>query len=294
MRRIFLIWCLGASLGFAENRDPSAQRAEFLRQEIARHDELYFRQAAPEISDTAYDELKAELDEISSAGSTSAQRDLDRARASFGDDRVQGFAKRRHGVPMQSLSKVYSKEALLGFLDRCSRLTGPVVFVAEPKFDGLAVSATYENGRLIRVVTRGDGLEGDDVTTNAVRFANIPQTLVGEQHGDFPHRIELRGEVFMQWKEFRRLQDESDDAERPVFQSPRNLAAGTLKSIEGKEHEMRRLSVVFYGVGDCEPASAAPDSEVALLAQLHRWGLPTVESPQISKSLRRFGLRSCD
>jgi DNA ligase (NAD+) len=186
---------------------------------------------------------------------------------------------------MQSLSKVYSKEALLGFLDRCSRLTGPVVFVAEPKFDGLAVSATYENGRLIRVVTRGDGLEGDDVTTNAVRFANIPQTLVGEPHRDFPHRIELRGEVFMQWEEFRRLRDESDDAERPVFQSPRNLAVGTLKSIEGKEHEMRRLSAVFYGVGDCEPASAAPDSEVALLAQLHRWGLPTVESPQISKSV---------
>jgi len=190
----------------AETVLKEAQRREFLRAEIARHDELYFKKAAPEISDEAYDRLKRELVELErrvgvkdvsdeAGGAINAE--------AVGDDRSGRFPAARHGERMMSLEKVYSEAELRAFLKqveaevRGAKSTGVegdvrmdggagggVDFeggdwVVEPKYDGLAVSATYERGRLVRVVTRGDGREGDEVTANARMIAGFPEMLAG-------------------------------------------------------------------------------------------------------------------
>jgi len=246
--------------------EDSGERLRWLQAEIARQDELYFKKAAPEISDAEYDTLKREM------------RALEKAQAQpVGDDRSGDFPAYRHRVPMLSLEKAYSEAELRAFIERVQRALGghqPEAWVIEPKFDGLAISVTYEGGKLARAVTRGNGLEGDDVTANVLTITGLPRTLPS----DYPDVVEVRGEIYMSYAEYNRINAERAEAGEEVFAHPRNLAAGTLKQRDPAEVAKRRLSIVFYGLGAWEGAAAAPVSQQGLHAQLRAWGLPGVES----------------
>jgi DNA ligase (NAD+) len=260
---------------------PEAQkRIAALRSEVAAHDERYYRSARPEISDQEYDRLKRELADLETgfpeaARSAGAQTPTGRV----GDDRAEGFRTVRHRQPMQSLDNTYSEAELREFHARLSRLLGrdDLSYVVEPKIDGLAVSLTYEKGRLARAVTRGNGVEGDDVTANALTIRALPRELKRTAQAPVPDLIEIRGEIYMTLEEFRRINAAREDAGEERYANPRNLAAGTIKLLDPREVAERSLELVLYGIGACEPAQAGGDTQSGYHARLRAWGLPTVE-----------------
>jgi DNA ligase (NAD+) len=277
-----------------DERGELVRKIETLRAEIARHDELYFKKAAPEISDEVYDRLKRELTtlEARAVGNRTAGMDekIDAGVygvTGVGDDRSGRFATRAHGERMMSLEKVYTETELQAFLKRVEadvRETGRASgsggefrvaqWVVEPKYDGLAVSATYERGKLVRVVTRGNGIEGDDVTANARMIAALPEVLSGAER---PERIEVRGEVFADFATFERVNAAREDAGETLFANPRALAAGSLKLGDTNHVRARGLRVVFYGWGEVQPRSVRTATQSAFHEQLRAWGLPGVE-----------------
>ncbi|MFT3831142.1 MAG: NAD-dependent DNA ligase LigA [Opitutaceae bacterium] len=275
-----------------------------LRTELARHDELYYRQARPELADFDYDRLKRELAELEtahpdlSAGASPTKR--------VGDDRAEGFARVRHRQAMMTLDNTYDEGELREFHARLAKLLGTddLAYTVEPKIDGLAVSLTYERGQLLRAVTRGDGEEGDDVTANVRTIRGLPgalRAMAGERReakgeraeadelplfaeaappkaamAGVPDLIEIRGEVFLRLEEFRRINREQEEAGLEPYANPRNLAAGTLKLLDAGEVAKRRLEIVLYGLGACEPTEPAA-SQAEFLQRLVDWGLPVVE-----------------
>ena len=264
-----------------------ADRIRFLRTELQRHDDLYHRQARPEITDFEYDQLKRELATLEARFPALAALSAAASAGSASDDRTPGFSTYRHVERMLSLDKAYTESELREFHQRLVRLLGhnSPTYVIEPKFDGLAVSASYERGKLVRVVTRGDGVSGDDVTLNAKKIVSLPAMLKRVAGREFPALVEVRGEVFISLAEFARLNREREDSGEPIYASPRNLAAGTLKSLSQGDASSRRLDVVFYGLGGVEPASAIPPSQQLLLAQFNDWGLPTVKNSLVAHSV---------
>ena len=247
--------------------DP-AERLRWLRAEIARHDDLYFKKAMPEISDAAYDVLKREQRTLESALSVKAD-------GKIGDDRSGDFPTAKHGVPMLGLEKVYTEADLRAFVEKTERALGrdDGAWVVEPKFDGVAISVVYEGGKLTRAVTRGDGREGDVVTDAVLTITGVPRVLPAGA----PQRVEVRGEIFMTYAEFARINAERVAAGEEPFAHPRNLAAGTLKSRDADEVAARRLSVVFYGLGEWTGAVKAPESQRAMYGVFRSWKLPVVE-----------------
>ena len=255
---------------------PEAQhRIEELRATVARHAELYYRQAKPEISDRDYDQLEKELAELEAQFPQFAAKASPTQRV--GDDRLEGFTTYRHRQPMQSLDNTYSEEEYRAFHQRLVKLFGreELAYVVEPKIDGLAVSVTYEKGKLVRAVTRGNGEEGDDITVNARTIYSLPAELKSGKKHRMPDLIEIRGEIYLTTAEFQRINQEREEAGEPVYANPRNLAAGTIKQLDPKEVARRKLEIVLYGVGYCEPAVAETQSE--FLSLVKEWGLPTVE-----------------
>ena len=248
------------------------KRIESLRAEIARSDELYYRETQPEISDSEYDALKRELEglekqypELSSADSPTNR---------VGDDTRDGFESYQHRLPMKSLDNTYSKDEFFAFVERVEKgleLEG-IAFVVEPKIDGVAVSVTYEKGKLVRAVTRGNGTEGDDITANVLFIEELPRELKGE---NLPETIEIRGEIYMRNDEFDRINAERNAAGLEEFANPRNLAAGTVKMLDRGEVAKRRLNVIFYGLGFCVPQVVAAQSKFH--ARLAEWGFPVGE-----------------
>jgi DNA ligase (NAD+) len=273
----------------AAGSPPSADsgaRIAALRTEIAHHDELYFRHAAPEITDTAYDALKRELAtlEREHPAEAAAVAPL----PALGDDHTNGFARVPHRAPMLGLNKSYTEAELrawhAGIAVRAGCDDFPIVI--EPKVDGLAFSATYEHGELVRVLTRGNGASGDDVTTVARTIRSLPARLATRAPdggaNPIPDLIELRGEVYVSGSAFARLNREREaDGEEPAAH-PRNLAAGILKQLAPEEAELRALDVVFYNWGACEPAALAPDSQHAFREQARRWKLPVIEPVRVA------------
>jgi DNA ligase (NAD+) len=253
------------------------ERIAVLRAEVARHDELYHRRARPEISDTDYDRLKRELADLEAAHPEAAGGDSPTSRV--GDDRAEGFKSWRHRVPMQSLDNTYSEAELREFHARLARLLDreELDYVVEPKIDGLAVSLTYEDGRLIRAVTRGNGVEGDDVTANALTIRSLPRQLRRAPRSDLPGSIDIRGEIYLTLAEFRRINQEREEAGLEPYANPRNLAAGTLKQLDPAEVAARRLEIVLYGLGYAEPAPGPAETQSAFIERVRAWGLPTVE-----------------
>lgn len=270
------------------SQEEVAGRIDALRAEIARHDELYFKKSAPVISDAAYDQLKRELAALERA-LPEATRESGRAEMGVGDDRVGSFATYRHRERMLSLNKSYSESELRAFDTRLMKQLGKseLDYVVEPKFDGLAISVTFVKGKLVRAVTRGNGAEGDDVTANLLTIRALPRHLDAQAPegavNPIPDLIELRGEVYLTLAEFERINRERENAGETLFANPRNLAVGTLKQSDVTEVAKRKLAIVFYGTGSCEPAEARPDSQQALLCQLHAWGLPTIEGPRFAR-----------
>jgi DNA ligase (NAD+) len=251
------------------------QRIAQLRAEVAYHDELYYRKTQPEVSDRDYDRLKAELTELEDQFPEFAVASSPTRRV--GDDRLEGFHTYRHRQPMQSLDNTYSEEELRAFHARLVKLFGreDLAYVVEPKIDGLAVSVTYEKGKLVRAVTRGNGEEGDDITANARTIRTLPNEFHPVKGQPFPDVIEVRGEIYLTIEEFQRINAEREEAGEALYANPRNLAAGTIKQLDTKEVAKRKLEIVLYGVGFCEPAIGGSQAEFHELVK--QWGLPTVE-----------------
>lgn len=254
---------------WAGSTEEIEERIRVLRAEIAYHDELYFKQAAPEITDAAYDRLKRELRELEASYPQFAT-----APGGVGDDRTGAFVQADHAVPMLSLDKAYDETELRRYLTNAMKRLGVAssTWVVEPKYDGLAISLVYENGNLVRAVTRGNGRRGDDVTANVRRIDGIVETLKPLA----PQRVELRGEIYLTHAEFERINAEREQAGLEPYAHPRNLAVGTLKT-DGEAAAQRRLSLVLYGWGEWEPSDTRPSSQIELYEQLRAWGLRTVE-----------------
>lgn len=255
-------------------------RLEQLRAELKRHDELYYRQAQPEISDQAYDQKKSELDGLEAEFDPLglfAQPDLGEKEAppQVGDDRLDSFTSHRHLQPMLSLDNTYDEEEFFEFDQRLRRLFGneELSYVVEPKIDGVAISLTYEQGRLTTATTRGNGVEGDIVTQNLRHLDSLPQQLSGD---NLPEIIEIRGEIYMSHQEFERINQEREKSGLPLYANPRNLAAGTVKLLDPKEARQRKLEIVLYGIGACQPPN-----HFTSLSEFHRtltgWRVPSVE-----------------
>ncbi|MEY4940994.1 MAG: hypothetical protein RIQ93_2729 [Verrucomicrobiota bacterium] len=270
---------------------PLAQ-IEALRREIARHDTLYHRQAAPEISDADYDQLKRRLRELEQTFPAAAREAT--PLAEMGDDRTGLFQTQRHREPMLSLEKVYAEAELLAFHARLTKQLGreDLAYVVEPKFDGIAVSVTYENGALVRAVTRGNGAEGDDITANVRKITGFPRILRPRNDAGVPNlipeAIEIRGEIHVPFAEFTRVNAEREADGEVAFAHPRNLAAGTIRQLDARDIANRGLQVVFYGLGACAPATAAPPTQQALHAQLMAWGLPGVAQTWTAKGKKEL------
>ena len=256
------------------------QRITTLRSEVAYHDTRYYRQARPEIGDVEYDRLKRELADLEArfpAAARAAGQETPTKR--IGDDRAEGFVTVRHRQPMQSLDNTYSEAELREFHARLVRLLGreDLSYVVEPKIDGLAVSLTYEKGKFVRAVTRGNGVEGDDVTANALTIRSLPRELKATAQAPVPQLIEIRGEIYMTLAEFQRINAARDEEGEERYANPRNLAAGTVKLLDPREVAERRLELVLYGIGACEPAQAGGDTQSGYHSRVRAWGLPTVE-----------------
>ena len=253
------------------------KRIADLRAEVALHDERYYRQARPEITDQEYDRIKRELGDLERRYPGASAGDSPTIRV--GDDRAEGFQTYRHRQAMQSLDNTYSETELREFHARLVKLLGrdDLSYVVEPKVDGLAVSLTYVKGALVRAVTRGNGTEGDDVTANALTIRTLPRKLKASAGAPVPELIEIRGEIYMSTAEFDRINAARDAEGEERYANPRNLAAGTIKLLDPREVAERRLEIVLYGIGACEPAEAAGETQSGYHARVRAWGLPSVE-----------------
>src|SRR6187551_1623661 len=251
------------------------KRIAELRPEVARHDERYYRQAKPEISDFEYDRLKLELADLEKQFPQLASADSPTQKV--GDDRIQGFQEVTHRQKMLSLDNTYSEEEVRAFHARLTRLLGveDLHYTVEPKIDGLAVSLTYEKGKFVRAVTRGKGDKGDDVSANVRTIASLPRELKGGPGANVPEVVEIRGEIYLTAAEFERINAERAAAGEELYANPRNTAAGTIKQLDSTEVARRKLSIVLYSLGCCEPRVI--DSQAELHQRLKSWGLPGVE-----------------
>jgi len=248
------------------------KRIAALRSQVGRHDELYYRRAKPEVSDFDYDGLKRELADLEAQFPQFSSDDSPTQRV--GDDRVQGFREVAHRQKMLSLDNTYNEAEFRAFGTRLAKLfgTSDLPFTVEPKIDGLAVSLTYEQGKFVRAVTRGKGDKGDDVTANVLTIASLPRELKGAK---VPGIVEIRGEIYLTAAEFERINAERAAAGEELFANPRNTAAGTIKQLDPTEVAKRKLSIVLYSLGYCEPQTIKSQTE--LHERLRAWKLPGVE-----------------
>lgn len=247
-----------------------AERIIELREQLDRHNRLYYVDNAPEIDDRQYDMLMKELERLEHE-----HPELDDPLSPshrVGSDITDGFKQVVHARPMLSLGNTYSLDEVNEWVSRCNESLGnsggllSVPIVGEMKFDGTSISLTYENGRLVRAVTRGDGEKGDDVTENVKTIRSIPLVLAP---GNWPASFEIRGEIVMPWKAFDMLNKEREFNEEPLFANPRNAAAGTLKMLSPTEVARRGLDAYFYYLlSDRLPA----DSHYDNMASARRWG----------------------
>jgi len=219
------------------------ERIKELREQLNRHNHNYYVLNAPEISDKEFDMLMKELEALEAQHPefydplSPSQR--------VGSDLSKGFEHVIHDRPMLSLANTYSIGEVDEWFDRVRKgLAGQdFEITGEMKYDGTSISITYEHGRLIRAVTRGDGTLGDDVTRNVKTIRSVPLVL---QPGDWPEKFEIRGEILMPWKVFDELNKEREYNEEPLFANPRNAASGTLKTLDPREVAKRRLDAIFY------------------------------------------------
>lgn len=240
------------------------ERIETLRKQLEYHNHRYYVDNAPEISDFEFDTLMRELQELEKAHPEFADPNSPSARV--GSDLTAEFHTVKHRFPMLSLGNTYSLDELHEFIDRIEREAGPTEYVCELKFDGTAISLTYEHGRLLRAVTRGDGTQGDDVTNNIRTVRSVPLRLQGDRWPDY---FEIRGEILMPYASFDRLNAEREAAGDPLFANPRNAAAGTLKQQSSAVVARRGLDCSLYQLaGEDLPFESHWES----LEKARQWG----------------------
>lgn len=240
-------------------------KIEELRDKLNLYNYKYYVEAQPAVSDYEYDMMLKELQQLEAQHPEFFDPNSPTQRV--GSDLQNTFTSVEHRYPMLSLSNTYSLEELADFVGRIEREEGPTEFVCELKFDGTAISIIYENGRLARAVTRGDGTRGDDVTANIRTIRSVPLVLRGE---DVPAYVEMRGEVIMPHASFRRLNAEREEAGEAPFANPRNAAAGTIKLQNSAEVARRQLDCfLYYMVGDHLPCENHWDN----LQTARRWGV---------------------
>jgi DNA ligase (NAD+) len=245
----------------------AAEELARLAQEIAHHDAAYHTHDAPEISDAGYDALRRRNSAIEARFPELIRADSPSNRV--GGAPESGFSKRRHRVPMLSLDNAFGATEFAEFCARAKRFLGrtePLVFVAEPKIDGLSINLTYERGRFTHGATRGDGTEGEDVSANLRTMKSVPDKLAG----NVPALIEIRGEVFMTKADFLALNQSQAEAGSKIFANPRNAAAGSLRQLDTSITAGRPLSLFAYAQGESSEPVAATHWEY--LQRLKDWG----------------------
>ncbi|PYK42763.1 MAG: DNA ligase (NAD(+)) LigA [Verrucomicrobia bacterium] len=246
-------------------------RIEVLRRTITEHNRRYYEEAAPAISDRAYDQLYRELVELEKKYPQFACEDSPTRRV--GGQPLKQFAQVTHRVPMLSLDNTYSVEELTEFYARITRLLPheKIPVVIEPKVDGVAVSLLYENGEVRYAATRGDGAVGDDITQNILTIRSVPRRLKGNP----PAVLEVRGEVFMDKRGFEKMNADRAEQGLAAFANPRNAAAGSLKQLDPALVAKRPLGIIFYGTGAVEGMKLEKHSD--LFPLLKNFGLPHSE-----------------
>ena len=280
---------------------PKNQIAK-LRTQIAEHERLYRIENAPVISDDDFDLLVRQLKELEAkypqyADESSPSRIV-------GNDLSGAFVAVEHLSPMKSLDNVFNSSELEEFDSRLHKtlgLGGDFMYCVEPKIDGAGISAVYENGKLVRLLTRGDGTKGDDITRNAFVLRNLPMRLTGT---NVPSLLEIRGEAYMTRAEFDRLSAAAisknseaqnsipDNSRKSPYANPRNLAAGTLKLLDKNVLEQRNLQVIFYSFGAVEGFTLRRQSELAEI--LRNWGVPSFSWTKLAQGPHGAFERICE
>ncbi|MCR5140069.1 MAG: NAD-dependent DNA ligase LigA [Bacteroidaceae bacterium] len=255
------------------------EEIDALRAELDTHNYNYYVLNAPTIGDREFDEMMRRLQDLEAAHpeyfdpASPSQR--------VGSDLTDDFVQVLHARPMLSLANTYSRSEVEDFYRRVEQGLGgePFEICCELKFDGLSISLIYEEGRLVRAVTRGDGVHGDDVTANVRTIRSIPLTLRGE---GWPDDFEIRGEVLMPWESFERLNAEREQNEEPLFANPRNAASGTLKLQNSREVARRRLDAyLYYLLADPLPS----DGHYENLQTARTWGFKVSGDMRLCRSL---------
>jgi len=254
------------------DKQADLKRIADLRKKIEYHNKRYYQQDAPEISDTEYDRLMRELQDLENlypeeySASSPTQR--------VGAAPLAKFASVLHPSPMLSIKDAFSTKEILDFDVRLKRSLGTdfISYVVEPKIDGLAVNLIYENGNFVRGTTRGDGITGEDVTHNLKTILSLPLKMENKSNLSIPEFVEIRGEVYMEIEQLLKLnQERMDNGEEP-FANPRNFAAGSLRQLDPEITAKRKLKIFLYAIGNVRGVSFSTHWEV--LQTLSTWGFP--------------------
>lgn len=240
------------------------ERIDQLREELHTHNYNYYVLNAPVITDQEFDHLMRELQDLEAKHPEHFDPNSPSVRV--GSDLNKNFKQVEHKYPMLSLGNTYSQAEVTEFYDRVSKsLNEDFEICCEMKFDGTSISLTYEHGKLVQAVTRGDGVRGDDVTDNVKTIRTIPLIL----HGDYPDSFEMRGEILMPWDVFEELNRERELREEPLFANPRNAASGTLKSQNSAVVASRKLDAyLYYMLGENLPHEGHYEN----LMEAEKWG----------------------
>ena len=253
-----------------------------LRRELNEHNYKYYVLNQPTIGDQEFDFMMHELQELEAKHPEMADPDSPTQRV--GSDVSTEFRQVAHKYPMLSLANTYSEQDVADFYNSVKKGLGGEDFeiCCEMKYDGLSISLTYVDGRLTQAVTRGDGVQGDDVTANVRTIRSIPLVL---KDGDWPREFEIRGEILLPWREFERINAEREAAEEPLFANPRNAASGTLKSLDPKVAASRRLDAyLYYLLGD----GIEGDGHYENLMRARSWGFKISEGMRKVKTLQEI------
>lgn len=255
------------------------KRVEKLREEIEYHNTLYYILDQPEISDTQYDRLMRELEKLEEE--YPKLRSPNSPTQRVGATPLEAFEIVRHTFPMLSLANAFDESEAKDFDKRVKKFLGysaEITYVAEPKLDGLAVELVYERGQFVVGSTRGDGVNGENITQNLRTIKTIPLQLIRKEI-PAPERFEVRGEVIIQLKKFKELNRKREEMEEPLFANPRNAAAGSVRQLDSKITAERPLEIYCYGVGEVRGRTFKTHSEI--LQTFPKWGLRT--NPNIQR-----------
>ena len=268
------------------SEDEAAAELERLAHEIAHHDELYFREDQPEISDAAYDALRERNAAIEARFLHLIREDS--PSAGVGAAPVEAFGKVMHRVPMLSLGNVFDDEGVRDFLERIRRFLGldtveELAFTTEPKIDGLSITLRYEKGKLVQGATRGDGYQGENVTVNVRTIADIPKIVRAKS---FPDPFEVRGEIYMSRAAFQRLNEAQAERGERTFANPRNAAAGSLRQLDPAITASRPLQFFAYGWGEAPELPA--DTQCGVYRAMAEWGFPLNPLAKLTTSVEEM------